>query len=299
MNALCISGGATKIVGQFGVAEQIFQKLRPAYIAGTSAGAILTLVLPTIDWSMDCDCKSSSVRMKLLNLKSKDFWQVNPINSHGGFSAGALIRAVAGYSSFGDMSKLKEFLSKFITEETFINKIVKNKAYKGLFVGSVCYNTGHRAYINLKDCSYDEALNWVVASSSIPVYTEPYKYNDYFYYDGGVRDHTPGPWLLEERGKEINKLVSIFSRPKDYNVINQHWEPSNVYKVLERTLEIMQIEISKSDEREEIFLSKQLGVELDQLFIPTVLEGLFDTNKERLVKLYKEGVKIGKEYNER
>ena len=299
MNALCISGGATKIVGEFGVAEQIFSKFRPEYIAGVSAGAILALALPTIDWEKECNCKSSKLKNTLLKMKSKDLWTVNPTNSKGGLSIKAVIRAISGYSSFGDMSKTGNFIKSVITEKLFYDNIVNSNNYKGIFVGSICYNTGHRAYIDLKKCKYEEAISWVLASSSIPVYTEPYKYNDYYYFDGGVRNHSPGPWMLENHGKEITNMVSIFSRPQDFNVIDQKWEPSNVYKVLERTIEIMQIELSKSDEQKEVFLSKEFGVNLEQLFLPKVLKGLYDTDVRRLWTLYMEGLRIGKEYNER
>jgi hypothetical protein len=61
----------------------------------------------------------------------------------------------------------------------------------------------------------------------------------------------------------------------------------------------MQIEISKSDEQKEILLSKEFGVNLHQLFLPKVLEGLYDTDVRRLWTLYMEGLRIGKEYNER
>ena len=91
-----------------------------------------------------------------------------------------------------------------------------------------------------------QALDWVLASASIPVYTPPFKYNGYYYYDGGVRDHNPGPWVLENHGKDITNLISVYSRPADYNMIDQNWSPKNVYKVLERTIEILQVEISKS-----------------------------------------------------
>jgi predicted acylesterase/phospholipase RssA len=104
MNALCISGGATKIVGEFGVAEQIFQKFRPEYIAGVSAGAVLALALPTINWENECNCRSSKLMNTLLRMKSKDLWTVNPTNSKGGLSVKAVIRAITGFSSFGDMS---------------------------------------------------------------------------------------------------------------------------------------------------------------------------------------------------
>lgn len=290
LKGLSIGGGALKISGEYGILKKIYPEYKPDYIAAVSAGAILAFVLPTLE-VRDYNLYGHF----LTNIKDKDLWKTKPLTKNGGFSASAVLRAIAGYSSFGDMSNLKNTLRKIVSEERF-NRYIVNGREKGIFVGSVCYNTGHRAFIDLKKCKYEEAINWVLASSSIPVYTEPYEYNKYFYYDGGVRDHNPGSWLIEEFGKDLEQLVSIYSRPKDYNMIDQNWKPSNIYKVLERTLEIMQIEISKSNEIKELLLSEKNNIKLDQLFLPNVLESLYDTDSNRLLKLYVEGCIIGEEW---
>lgn len=290
--AIVIAGGGTKICGEYAIASQIYEKLKPSILAGNSAGAIISLVLPTIDWKSN---KNKEIECALTELSLDDMFSVSPINNKGGVSTHGIIRAILGYSSFGELGNLRDTLKQFVTREDFRKYITYGKT-DGVYVGSVCYNTGHRAYINLKDCTYEEALNWVMASSSIPVYTAPYKYNKYYYFDGGVRDHNPGSWILEEFGKEIDHMVSIYSRPKDYNVINQQWEPTNVLKVLERTLEIMQIEISKSDEREENLLAEKYNIKLDHLYLPNVLKGVYDTDRDRLRELYNKGKEIGKEW---
>ena len=296
MNALVMSGGATKIVGQYGIVEQIYKDYKPEIIAGNSAGAILSFLLPTINWENGDDIK---IKDALLNLQPKNIWKINPSNSKGGMSFLALIRGAFGYPSLGNMSKMKDFLASYVSINDFYTKIATNDDIKHLFVGSICYNTGHRAYIDIKNCTYMQALDWVLASASIPVYTPPFKYNEYYYYDGGVRDHNPGPWVLENYGKDITNLISVYSRPADYNMIDQKWSPKNAYKVLERTIEILQVEISKSDEIEERLLAKESNVNLSQLFLPNVLDSLYDMKKENLLELYKQGVKIGKSYNEK
>lgn len=295
MNALSISGGGFKISGQLGILETVFPKLKPQYIVGNSAGAILSLVLPTIDWSQQCHCDFEKVK-QLAIYKGDSVWRSKPLTKKGDISLSAILRLLTGKPSLGDMSGLEDLLKQNISEESFNRNIKNSNHYKGIYVGTVCYNTGHRAYIDLMLCTYEEAIKWVVASSSVPVFAEPLKYNDYYYFDGGVRDHSPGGWLLENHSDSITKMLSIYSRPQDYNVIRQDWEPDNVLSVLQRTIEIMQIEISKSDEFQEILICQMKEIDLDILYLPNILNGMYDTDPTRLFRLYKEGFKIGKEY---
>jgi len=299
ISALSISGGAMGIVGQFGVTEQIFNRIKPEYFAGISAGSILALAMPTVDWNSTCECRTFNLKRALLGIRSCDIWSANPLNKKGGFSIIAVASILSGKPGLGDMSNLGEYLSKHVPKNKFIMRLKDNPRYKGIFVGSVDFNTGSRQYVNLKDCSYNDALDWVIASSSIPVFAEPVEKDSSFYFDGGVRNHNPGHWLTENYGKDFNRLTSIYSRPENYDISNKDWKPDNVLKVLERSIEIMQMEISKRDQKEEIRLCSDLGIDLSQIFLPKMLQGYYDTDTTRLRALYEAGKKIGKEFNER
>lgn len=287
MKSLVIGGGGTKIVGQYPIALEVYNTIKPEIIDGTSAGAIIALLLP-------CIKDSSQVTRELLELKPSDFWAVNPVSDSGNISLLGIFRALTSAESLGDMSNLKCYLKSFITKKDFDNGIRFNDKLIAVNVSTVCFNTGHRAHVNLKSCEYAEAIDWVIASASIPVFAKSLKYYDSYYYDGGVRSHIGGPWILETYGKQITEMVSVYSRPEDYNIMDRNWKPNNVLDVLERTIEIMNMEISKRDQDLEIAESAKLGVKLTQLFLPKVLTSTYDTNPQRLSELYYKGLEIAR-----
>lgn len=288
MKSLIISGGGTKIVGQYATASLIYPHFKPDILAGTSAGAIIALLLPCVN--------SELANQKFLKLKPKDFWKVNPVTKNSNISVMGIIRAITSEESLGDMSNLNSYLKSVVCYDSFYSNIVENKNIKHVYVSTVCFNTGHRAHIDLKECGYAEAIEWVVASASIPVFAQSHEYNNYYYYDGGVRNHIPSRFVLEEFGSKLTDIVSIYSRPEDYNIIDQDWKPTDALTVLERTLDIMNMELSKRDQEDEFKTSEQLNINLSQLFLPKVLESTYDTNSERLKQLHKEGILIGKKW---
>lgn len=288
MKSLIISGGGTKIVGQYAAASLIYPHFRPDILAGTSAGAIISLLLPCVD--------SNLANQKFLKLRPKDFWKVNPVTKNSNISIAGLIRAITSEESLGDMSNLNTYLKNVICYDSFYQNIVENQNIKHVYVSTVCFNTGHRAHIDLKECGYAEAIEWVVASASIPVFAQSYEYNNYYYYDGGVRNHIPSRFVLEEFGSKLSDIVSIYSRPEDYNIIDPNWKPTDTLTVLERTLDIMNMEISKRDQEDELKTAKELNLNLSQLFLPKVLESTYDTDPERLKILHNEGIKIAQQW---
>lgn len=101
--------------------------------------------------------------------------------------------------------------------------------------------------------------------------------------------HNPGHWLLE-KVPGISRLISIYTRPESPSL--PYWENGNVIRSLMRTIDIMNVEISKGDEIKERYLTAQLNVELQQIFMPSVLENLYDTDHTRLRQLYDEAKAI-------
>ena len=278
MKAISISGGSTKIVGLLGVVEGLLEQgIQPNIVAGVSAGALLAvptaLGLPYIK-------KSKEI---LFKLTLDDIFSIKPVNENNQIRFFAALRLFFGKLSLGKQDKLIETLRKVVSKDDF--ELFKKGTVK-VYIGTVDLKSAKRVYFLVNDLSYEDYLRVTLASASIPVFVEPVEFQGYFLVDGGLRDHNPAAWLLKK--EVITELHSIYSRPEDY--ILSEPKLNTVLDVLNRTIDIMSIEISKSDEVEETLLAN--NIKHKKYFLPSVLNSLFDTNTLRLQRLYHIGRSI-------
>jgi len=206
MRSLCLSGASTKIPMLAGAAIAVckYKKYRPTYILGTSAGAIISLPLAL---GLYEDIEYYTKNFTLDNIFGK-----KPVNEKGAITFSAIKRLITGKESLGTQDALKETLKGIISPEQFVE--YKVGSYPICFVGVVEFRTGARKYINLKECTYEEYLDAVIASSSIPIFVESVKSFGGHLYDGGVRDHIGSHWLMEN--VKVSENISIYSRPENY-----------------------------------------------------------------------------------
>jgi len=133
-----------------------------------------------------------------------------------------------------------------------------------------------------------------MASSSIPVFVESVKIGEDIFYDGGVRDNIGSSWAMENI-EGIKQNVSIYSRPSNYDISDLNWKPRNVYSVLERAMDIMNMEISKNDEINEVKIAKEKKIKNSQIFMPKMLaSSMYQLNPEELKKWYEMGAEAAK-----
>ena len=214
------------------------------------------------------------------------FGKYKPVNSKGKITLRALVRLLTGKPSLGKQDQLINTFKKVMTEKRF-NDYKKNKIYPTVFLCSVGFKTGSRKYANCKQLTYEEFLDNVKSTSSIPAFVEPVLMNDEYYYDGGVRDHIGSHWLVEKFN--ITENYSIFSRPENAMIVEDNWKATNVLKPIFRGFDIMMIEISKNDEEKMDLLSKERGIKNHKIFMPYVLsdgKGMYEFSKETIAKWY-------------
>lgn len=283
---LSMSGGATKISGLYGSAEYIMKycEINPDYITGVSAGAILSLPLAMR--------KFEYIRPLVTSFELSDFFSQCPVNENGRFTLMAGWNVITGKKYLGKMGTLKKTISRVVTEQEFY-EYQRDDSMAEVIVMAVDMLSGARHFKNLKHCGYEEALDYVVASSSIPVFVDSVDRDNLMLYDGGLRDHSISHWLMENR--ELDRHFSIYSRPKDYDIsIPKSEAPDNVLQVMLRTIDVMNMEISKSDQYKEDQVSSRLGINNTQVFLPKVMKSLYDTDKGRIMDLYVKGKKRAK-----
>lgn len=287
MKVLNLSGGGTKIGAIFGAAETVIlnKGYKPDIVSGISAGAILTVPIAL--------GKFDELREIVTNFDLKTFFSNPPVNKKGKITFRALLN-IFRKTYLGRQDNLLKRLSELVTEENFQD--YKKGSYPICIIGTVDLATGKKFVYNCKELLYEEYLKLVLASASIPVFTPyvsfrlpytNYHPNELFLVDGGVRNHILSNEVILNYPK-INTCISIYSRAKDYR-INKDYSPKNILDVLNRTIDIMNIQISKADEKLEKELCKNLQINLYQIFIPSVMKSVYDTDKVRLARSYTEG----------
>jgi predicted acylesterase/phospholipase RssA len=284
MKGLSLSGASTKIPAVAGAAITILKDkgYKPDIITGVSAGSILAVPLAMGLYD--------DIRRVSTTFTMDDIFDIKPVDKKGNISIRAILRALTGEESLGSQMNLLVTLSEIITEEKF--KIYQTGNYAPCYLGCVEFKTCSRKYVNVKDPSvtYMDYLEWVCASSSIPVFVESVKVDNGFFYDGGVRDHIGSHWLMENHN--ITEHVSVYSRPKDYNITDLLWTPSSVMAVLSRTLDIMNVEISKNDESREDEIAEEKGINSKKIFMShTLSKQAYQIDPKELKEWYEIGVK--------
>ena len=280
MKHVGISGGGTKIVGLYGACLALKDNgFKPDVLSGISAGAILAVL-----WATD---KLRQAEPILNGLTQDTFFHYRPTNWR------AIVSVILGDTGLADQSKVKDQLKNLISVNDW-NDYTFGEG-PACWVGSVDLVTGKRKYMNLKFVTYEHMLELVLASASIPVFTKGVNFMRAFLVDGGVRDHSPTPWVLKN-SPGIKTTVSIYSRPKNYQL--RTWKPEGrslkkVLSVLSRTIDVMNVEISKGDEFLEDTICELEQIDQVKIFLPSILKDVYDTDPERLAQLYAEGYRAG------
>ena len=126
------------------------------------------------------------------------------------------------------------------------------------------------------------------ASASIPVFVNPVEYKDYLLMDGGVRNHILTEWILDNY--DISETISIFARPEDFKKPTTKKDVKGTFKILERTIEVMQFEISKSDEQLAKLKCSEKNVEYKSIYVENILNNVYEESKEKQIELFFNGV---------
>lgn len=273
MKLLDGTGSSTKIRAVYKVMKYAIHEkgFIPDVYSAISGSALLILPL--------CLGKTEQLDDILDTFDLDTFFSAPPLKENGSLTVGAIKNVICGREYLGKMENLRKVYKSVITEDDFL--VYRSSNLPPCYVSYVDFKTGSMTIQNLKQCkSYQELVNSVIASASIPIFSEPVTADGEIKYDGGVRHHSIGAKIMEML--PITEVISVFSRPKDYK---SDYEHKNVVSVLLRTIEIMTTQLSKSDEREQIFLSKLKNIKLRQVFMPSVLTSTFDVDKGRLMEL--------------
>jgi hypothetical protein len=293
MNLEALSGGGFYLQG-IAVASAtatIEKGFHPNAIAGVSAGAYVAAVKGMIG--------ANGMLREIKNLDVTKAFKKIPLKKNGKLKPYTWLRVLLGFNYVSVMDG-RPMLRNIITPEIYYR--YKNSDHTPtIFTLAVNATTGERAFFNLKydPIDYEEMLKMVEASARIPFMTEAVEIRGQYYWDGGNRDHIPSMKLLDyykgkiELHKETfgNKLLSIYSRPKDHVSINTSWD-KNAFTTLLRSIEIFSIETSKSDERIEKELCDKYGIKRDSIYLPKYLNNYYHSDPSLIKMLMDEAEEL-------
>jgi predicted acylesterase/phospholipase RssA len=268
MKGLAISGGSTKIGFLAGAAIELMKTNDYEIITGISAGSIISLMLAIKEYDI--------LQNAVLSCTQDDFFDVKPLNDKGDIRIRSLFRLLQGKHSLGEFS-LIDLLKKYYTPEMHVQMQKSGKIVK---VGAVNMNLIQIEYCDITKVDYDVALQWVVASSSIPLATDAVKIGVYYYFDGGVMEHVGG---MEALMSGAESLDVVYSRSEDLEIKKKDldWKPKNIFSVVMRTLDVMGTRISFENESEIDLYCKYKNIPLNNYYAPfTLTDNLYKMDKD-------------------
>ncbi len=141
-------------------------------------------------------------------------------------------------------------LIKLVKSNLDLSKVAANG--RRLAVGAVCLDTGEHVFANEQDPNFSD---WILASSSYPVFLQPIEINGKLYSDGGIVNITPLGQAIAMGADEIDVIICSDPWASD------DWETKRKVAVPDqviRTLSLMSDQIARSD-IEEVGLKNDLA----------------------------------------
>lgn len=332
---LFISGGGTKIVFLASVAIQLMKvkKIRFHHIVGVSAGSLLSLLLAMNEFTL--------IKENVLRSSTRDIFKHHPKSILG--IVLTIWNVVTGKIHLYNDESLGLKIKSLITEDKF-NRYKSDPTTAKCYVICVDVNNGEELVIDLKNESYNDAINYVLASASIPVFVDKKVIKGRNLFDGGLRSHIGASVWLRSNVKQINECYSIYSRPSDLNNIT--WKlpkvsevkkkvliggliygcligpllssfnfgivfnvgiiylniiiaislivnglQINIISMIQRSVEILNLEVSKSDEREADNLCYKHLKRNQKIFAPyKLLDGPYENSEEDNLRMWNLGI---------
>ncbi len=284
---LGVSGGGFAIPGLAGATLELLESgIKPDIISGVSSGAIISFVVAGSSNPI------KAIKENIIGFKTTDVFSRPPFTKKGGISISAIFSAIFN-NYLSKQDRLKDLLKSIVSIEEW-EQYRTREGSMDCFSMSVDFVTGSRNFVNLKNYNYEDALELVLASSSIPVFVKPVYMDGKVLVDGGVRNHILTEWIMDNY--KLEKSYSIFSRAKDFKKIVKKEKLKSIVQMLFRTIDIFENEISKSDEQLADLKADKLGIEHYNFYIKNILDNVYEDDLDKQKELFEYGKQQVKSY---
>ncbi|WP_103864651.1 patatin family protein [Aquimarina sp. I32.4] len=292
MRALVISGGGSKGAFAGGVAQYLIQDLGRQYdlFMGTSTGSLLVSHLAmskikeikTFYTSVN---QSSIFRNCPFTIKKKRWYTSININHFN-----VLLNLIRGQKSFGDSRNLRDLVENAISEPFF--EELKN-GDKDIIITVTNLSTNEVEYKSIKDCEYQDFLDWIWISCNYPPFMSLVRKNNCDYVDGGLGSMVPIEEAIKRGATEIDVIIL------ETEVTHLNRMPTkNPFSLITNMVDFMMDRIEHQNIRIGKFKAMEQDVAIDLYYTPTVLTTnslIFD--KEKMTQWWTKGYNFAKKKN--
>jgi len=259
MRALVISGGGAKGAWGGGIAQALHEVQNKSWDLhiGCSTGSLLVTTIPNGEFDL--------LKKMYTSVNNDDIFSVNPYTDEGKLKKwNALWRIINGQTSLGESGNLRRLLRKYFTKKKYYDLRLINKL---VLITVTNVTTGQVKYFSNIECEYDEFIDVIMASTSVPPIMDTVKINGDLYLDGGIMEHVPLAKAIEMEAKEIDVIVH---RPENYP--DECWTPRNMFDIITRSVDLLQREVSTSDVMIGQLLNiRQPGIKINFYYTPRLL----------------------------
>lgn len=232
--ALILSGGGSKGSWGGGTIQGLYEKYNRDYdlVVGCSTGSLLMNLAATKQMDRLYDLYT--------NVTQDSIFKWNPFTKKGKINPfRALWRIITRKPTLGDSSNLLKLMKDSFTQEDYI----KFKSTEKEIVATVVnLSKKELEFKSSNDHTYDDMMEWSYASSCVPVFMSIVEKDGFEYVDGGVMDHIPVQYAIDNDYDEIDIIVH---RQEDQ--ISDDYKTSSVLELFNKIVETMLKEISKND----------------------------------------------------
>jgi NTE family protein len=237
MNALVLSGGSIKGAFQAGAIKALIEKkLYPSFLYGISVGSLNSTFInheagkqgvpfDRLDWNKIID--------NLFDFWKQNIRQPSDLINKRKFIGLAFDILRGKFNGVTDTKPLRELVKKVITMDNIRRSPLKHQ------VGTVNFINGDIIYANP---DYPDFLDYVIASSAIPVVMPAMIITGTPYFDGGLRDIAP---LKPAVQSGADTVITILCQPETLGTSSYNYQ--NPIQLLERMTDIMCNEIENND----------------------------------------------------
>ena len=292
MRALVISGGGSKGAFAGGVAQYLINDLGRKYdlFIGTSTGSLLVshLALSKIEEikKFYTSVNQSSIFRNCPFIVKKKRGYTNISINH----FNVLRNLLKKRKSFGDSRNLRELIESAISE-SFFETLKSN--YPEVVVTVTNLSTNKVEYKSVKECEYEDFLDWIWISCNYPPFMSLVRKNNCDYVDGGLGSMVPIEEAIRRGATELDVIVL----ETEVNYLNR-MPTKNPFSLITNMVNFMMDQIEHQNIRIGKFQAKEYNVAMDLYYTPTVLTTnslIFD--KEKMTEWWTRGYKFAKQKN--
>ncbi len=287
---LAISGGGAYGAYAGGILEYLIEDEGKDYdiAVGTSTGALMAPLAAMNEVAL--------LKKAYTNVSNEDIYNVNPFKVENGEVTGirfwnAVWRILKGEESLGKTKKLRKTIERFIPQNLYANL---QETDKQVIIAVTNLNKQRAEYKPNYINARQDFIDWMWASSCVPVYMSVVKKDGYDYVDGGLVDYNPIQLLFERNCVSID---AIMLRPKIK--VPEFEKNTNLFDVVTNTMGSMIHEISQDDIQIAELMSLKYNVDINFYYLPEELsENSLVFNEAEMTRWWEYGYQMAQKGEE-